>query len=340
MNIAIIGTGLIGRKRANTLPKGVNLSTICDIDEKRAAEFAKDFNCEIETNWRKVVRNPKIEALIVSTINKFLSSIAIEAIKQGKHVLVEKPGARNLKELKKVAKAYKKKTVVMFGFNHRYHLSIAMAKKIIDSKKYGEILFIRAKYGHGGRAGYEKEWRFNKALSGGGELLDQGTHLIDLVNLLCGEMTEVIGLTGNLFWKSKLEDSAFFILRNKKGQIAQLSATCVEWKNLFCFEVMMQTAKIQIDGLGGSYGKEKLTLYKMKPEMGPPKMQEFLFNEKDTSWQDETKVFFDRISKKIYSEKDIKDASYVLSIVEKLYKQSLVTHVTKQSFSANKRSSL
>ena len=304
MNVAIIGAGLIGRKRANALPKGVNLSTVCDIDQQKVKELAHDFKCESEINWRKVVKDPKIQALIVSTINKYLLPITREAILAGKHVLIEKPGARNLEELEKIAKAFnKRKTVVMFGYNHRYHPSIIMAKKIVDSKKYGKILFIRAKYGHGGRLGYEKEWRFNKVLAGGGELLDQGTHLIDLVNHFCGEMTEVYGLIGYLYWRSKLEDSAFFILKNKKGQIAHLSATCVEWKNLFCFEVMMQRAKIQIDGLGGNYGREKLTLYKMKPEMGPPEVQEFLFNEKDTSWQDETKNFFDRISKKIFTDK-------------------------------------
>src|SRR3990167_10689126 len=202
----------------------------------------------------------------------------------------------------------------MFGYNHRYHPGIKMAKKIIDSKKYGQVLFMRAKYGHGGRLGYEKEWRFDKDLSGGGELLDQGTHLIDLVNYFCDEMTQVLGVTGNLFWKSKLEDSAFFILKNKKGTIAQLSATCVEWKNLFCFEIMLKKAKIQIDGLGGSYGREKLTLYKMKPEMVPPDVEEFLFDEKDISWGQENKVFFNNIKNKNYSDKGINTARYVLTI--------------------------
>lgn len=322
MNIAIIGAGLIGRKRAIVLPKKVELSTVCDIEEQRAKEFAKDFNCTIETDWRKVVNNPKIEAVIISTINKYLVPITREAILRGKHVMVEKPGARNLKELKNVAKIYKKKTVLAFGYNHRFHPGIIAAKKIIDSNKYGKILFIRAKYGHGGRLGYEKEWRFNKTLSGGGELLDQGTHLIDLVNHFCGQMNEVCGLTNNLYWNSKLEDSAFFILKNERGQIAQLSVTCVEWKNLFCFEIMLKTAKIQIDGLGGSYGKEKLTLYKMKPEMGPPDVEEFLFDEKDTSWQTETEEFFDRIKRKEYNDKAIKDAMYTLGIIEKLYRRN------------------
>lgn len=323
MNIAIIGAGLVGRKRASALPKGANLLVVCDVNQQKAQELARDFNCKSETGWERVVGDPKIQALIVSTTNKYLAPIAEKAILAGKHVLVEKPGARNLSELKKIAQAHqKRKTVVIFGFNHRYHPAIIMAKKLIDSKKYGDILFMRAKYGHGGRPGYEKEWRFNRDLAGGGELLDQGTHLIDLANFLGGKMNEVRGVIAHLFWQSPLEDSAFFILKNKTGQIAQLSASCVEWKNLFCFEVMLKAAKIQIDGLGGSYGREKLTLYRMRPEMGPPEMQEFLFDEQDKSWQSETKDFFSRIRNKNYSDQSIKDTMYVLGIVENLYKRS------------------
>lgn len=325
MNIAIIGTGLIGRKRAKALPKDMNLSIVCDINKRRALEFAHEFRCDSEKDWRKVVRNPKIQAVIISTTNKFLSPIAETAILHGKHVLIEKPGARSIKELQKISKAYyKTKVVVMFGYNHRYHPSIIKAKNIVDSKKFGKILFIRAKYGHGGRLGYEKEWRFNKTISGGGELLDQGSHLIDLVNFFCGRVEDVCGKTSRLFWKSKLEDSAFFILSNKKGPIAHLSATCVEWKNIFSFEVIMQKAKIQIDGLGGSYGREKLTLYKMRPEMGPPDMDEFLFDEKDNSWKDENNLFFKKIKQKDYSNSSIRDALYVMSVIEKLYQKNIV----------------
>lgn len=320
MNVAIIGAGLIGKKRAAALPKGVKLITVCDIDSQKVSELAKEFNVNNETDWKKVIKDPKIHAVIISTINKFLSPIAKEAIIQGKHVLVEKPGARNLTELKNLEKVFKKKSVLMFGYNHRYHPGMQMAKKLIDSKKYGPVLFIRAKYGHGGRLRYEKEWRFDKDLAGGGELLDQGSHLIDLVNFFYGEMNEVYGLTSNLFWKSKLEDSAFFILRKTNGPIAHLSVSCVEWKNLFCFEIILKTAKIQIDGLGRSYEKEKLTLYRMRPEMGPPDVKEFLFDEKDQSWENETKEFFNRIREKNYTDSELKSAIYVLSIVDRLYK--------------------
>lgn len=323
MNIAIIGAGLMGRKRAQALPKDVNLTTVCDIDDQKGKIFARQFNCSFEKDWQKVVKNKDINAIFVCVTNNNLSKIANLAIKNGKHVLIEKPGGINVKQILDTYKAYKKNpVVVMYGYNHRFHQSIQKAKLIVDSQKFGPILFIRGRYGHGGRLGYEKEWRFQKKISGGGELIDQGCHLIDLVNFFCGQMTQTSGFVTNLFWKTNLEDAAFFQLRNKKNQIADLSVTCVEWKNIFSLEMMLKRAKIQIDGLGGSYGREKLTLYKMKPEMVPPDVEEFLFDEADISWRDENKIFFEQIRNKIYSDKSLKDTKYVLSIIEKLYMEN------------------
>lgn len=322
MNIAIIGAGLIGRKRAQALPKGINLSLVCDIDEKKAFEFARDFKCEIVSDWKKVVKDKNIEAIIISTTNNWLSPIAEAAIISGKHVLIEKPGARNFNELQRVVKAYqKRKVVINFGFNHRYHPAIMKAKDIISSKKFGDVLFIRAKYGHGGRLGYEKEWRFNKDIAGGGELLDQGVHLIDLVNYFYGRMQLHSSLVDNLFWNTTLDDSAFLILKDKK-KIASLSVSCVEWKNIFVFELMLKTAKIQIDGLGRSYGQERLTLYTMSPKMGPPKKSEFGFKEEDLSWKRENQVFFQKIKQKNYSDEGLKDANYVLKLIDQVYKKN------------------
>lgn len=324
MNVAIIGAGLIGKKRALALPKNVNLKTICDVNKQQGKILADQFNCNFEKDWQMVVKNKTINAIFICVTNNNLAKIAISAIENGKHVLIEKPGGINVKQLKDTLNAYKKNpVVVMYGYNHRFHPGIQKAKDIIDTKKFGPILFIRAKYGHGGRLGYEKEWRFQKKLSGGGELIDQGSHLIDLTNFFCGEMIQFSGFITNLFWKTKLEDAAFFQLRNKRNQIAHLSVTCVEWKNIFSFEIMLQKAKIQIDGLGRSYGKEKLTLFIMKPEMVPPDIKEFTFDE-DNSWNIENELFLKRIKKKDYSETSIKDAMYVLKVVEKLYQQNFV----------------
>lgn len=320
MNAGIIGTGLIGRKRALSFPSHVNISRVCDVNEERAKAFADEFQCSFTTDWKELVSDKNIDAVFIATTHDWLAPIAKEAIQNGKHVFMEKPGARSYQELQTVLKAHSQNpVVVMLGYNHRFHPSMQKAKEIITSGTYGDVLFIRAKYGHGGRLGYEKEWRFIKEISGGGELVDQGPHLIDLVNFFAGEMNEVTGFTPTLFWDTKLDDSAFFIMRNEKNQYAQLSVSCVEWKNLFQFEIMLKTAKIQIDGLGRSYGKEHLTLYKMKPEMGPPDKEEFDFPEEDNSWKAENDLFFSRIESKDTSPKALEEGLYVWKVIEQLY---------------------
>lgn len=323
MNIAIIGAGLIGKKRARTLPENIILKLFCDINSLAGKKAADEFNCDFEKNWENVVNNKDIDAIIIATTNNSLVPIAIEAIKNGKHVLIEKPGAINPQEFKQLILAQKKsKTVVRIGYNHRYFESILKAKEIVLSKKYGKIMFIRARYGHGARLGYGKEWRFNQKLSGGGELLDQGCHLIDLTNYFIGEMDYAIGFTEKMFWSKKLEDNAFFILRNKLGQIAHLSASCTEWKNIFVFEIMLEKAKIQINGIGRSYGAETITLYKMKPEMGPPDVEEIIFPLEDNSWKIENAEFFKAIRKRDSSNKKLKEGYYAIKTVFKIYKFS------------------
>lgn len=323
LKIAIIGAGLIGKKRARSLPKEAELKIVCDTNSDSARSFATEFNCLATNKVGDIFNDKEIEAVIVATPNGFLSELAVKAIESGKHVLIEKPGGRNKKEIEAIHTAWKKNPVtVMFGYNHRFHPGIAKAKEIVDSKQFGSILFLRAKYGHGGRVGYEKEWRFKKQLSGGGELIDQGSHLIDLTNFFVGEMNKVKSSVKTFFWNTPLEDTAFMILENNSKQTAFLSASCVEWKNLFCLEIMLEKAKIQIDGLGGSYGREKLTLYKMKPEMGPPDVQKFLFEEKDNSWELENKLFFSKIVNQDYSDESIKQAIYVLDIIEKVYAEN------------------
>ncbi len=327
MNIAIIGAGLIGKKRALSLPKGKNgakLAVICDIDKARADAFAAEFKCRAETDWKKVVSDPSIDAVIVCTTNNNLSLIGAAAIAKGKHVLLEKPGARNLADFKKLESAYKKagkKSVVLFGYNHRYHPAMQKAKALVDSGKYGPVLFIRAKYGHGARLGYEKEWRFDKEISGGGQLLDQGCHLIDLTNMFAGELKCKFAHTDTLYWKTKLEDSAFLILKGPTA-VANLVTTCLEWKNVFSFEIMLKTAKIQIDGLGRSYGTEKLTLYTMSPEMGPPKVDEFEFPGDDNSWEAENKIFLKKIREGDTGDEELKKAKYALSIINQAYEKN------------------
>src|SRR5205085_3415763 len=180
---------------------------------------------------------------------------------------------------------------VRVGYNHRYHPAFLKLREIVDSGALGPLMFVRARYGQGGRIGYDKEWRADPKLSGGGELIDQGIHLIDLAGWFLGEFARVEGHAATYFWKMPVDDNAFLSLRTAQGQTAWLHVSCTEWKNLFSLELYGRNAKIAIDGLGGSYGPEKLTFYEMRPEMGPPHTTTFDFPASDDSWARELRAF-------------------------------------------------
>jgi predicted dehydrogenase len=212
------------------------------------------------------------------------------------------------------------------GFNHRYHRSLRKAKEIVESGALGELMFIRARYGHGARLGYEKEWRSNPALSGGGELIDQGPHLIDLSRWFLGEMTEVQGFAHTYYWDMPVDDNGFMLLKTAKKQAAFLHASCTEWKNLFSMEIYGKLGKLDLSGLGGSYGLEKITWYKMLPEMGPPDTTAWEYPMGDDSWAAEIAEFFDDIRQDRTPAAGLADAQAALLIVEQIYRESGYDH--------------
>ncbi len=176
-NIGIIGCGLIGRKRAGALGEG-RLVACADIDEARAKALAGNAGVKSFSDWRKLLTLPEVDIVIVATLHDSLAEITLAAIEAGKHVLVEKPAARNSAELEPVMEAAGRHGVkVHVGFNHRYHRAFRKARDLFDGGALGKLMFIRARYGHGGRIGYDREWRADPKLSGGGELIDQGPTL-------------------------------------------------------------------------------------------------------------------------------------------------------------------
>lgn len=321
--VGVIGCGLIGQKRAKALGVGGKLVACADLDADRAQNLAKTSGAQVFRNWRELIFSPAVEVVIIATLHDSLAEITRAAAEAGKHVLVEKPAARNAAELIPVMAAVKEHGIkVHVGFNHRYHRSLRKAKEIVDSGALGELMFVRARYGHGARLGYEKEWRSNPALSGGGELIDQGPHLIDLSRWFLGDMTEVQGFAHTYFWDMPVDDNGFMLLKTTKKQTAFLHASCTEWKNLFSMEIYGKLGKLDLSGLGGSYGLEKITWYKMLPEMGPPDTASWEFPMADDSWSVEIAEFFDDIRLNREPAASLADASAALVIVEKIYKES------------------
>lgn len=325
--VGIIGCGLIGQKRAKALGSGGRLVACADIDVSRADSLAKSTGAKVFRDWRELVWLRGVDVVIVATLHDSLAEITLTAIDAGKHVLVEKPAARTAAELLPVMAAAAKHGVkVHVGFNHRYHRSLRKAKEIVETGALGELMFIRARYGHGGRIGYDNEWRSKPELSGGGELIDQGPHLIDLSRWFLGEMTEVQGFAHTYFWDMPVDDNGFMLLKTAKKQAAFLHASCTEWKNLFSMEIYGKLGKLDLSGLGGSYGLEKITWYKMLPEMGPPDTTSWEYPMGDDSWAVEIAEFFDDIRLNRTPSSGLADASAALTIVETIYRESGYDH--------------
>ncbi|MFN3409723.1 MAG: Gfo/Idh/MocA family protein [Limisphaerales bacterium] len=320
MNVALIGCGLIGQKRLNNLPPG-SVTVACDLNLERARRLAAQSpGCVATDSVEQAVNAPNVDVVMVATLNSTLAPIAMQAVQAGKHVLVEKPAGISVAELEQLQTlAAQRGVFVRVGYNHRYHPACLKALEIFRSGALGPMMFVRGRYGQGGRVGYEKEWRADPKLSGGGELIDQGVHLIDLAGIFLGEFTTVEGHVATYFWNMPVDDNAFLSLRNATGNTAWLHVSCSEWKNLFSLEIYGRDGKLHWEGLGGSYGVERLTYYKMLPQMGPPDTTIWEYPRGDESWKIEMAEFFEDIRRERAPVPGLKEAIAALRVVERIY---------------------
>ena len=320
LGVSIVGCGLIGQKRAQALT-GARLVACADSDRARADALARAVSGAVAVaDWRAAVDHPGVDVVIVATTNDALSEIACAALAAGKHVLVEKPAGRSVAEVDAVIDAARRaRRQVRIGFNHRCHPALVKARALVDAGVAGPLMFVRGRYGHGGRVGYEREWRADPAIAGGGELIDQGVHLIDLSRWFLGDFPVVDGHARTYFWKMPVDDNAFLLLQTAGGQTAFLHVSCTEWKNLFSFEIYGRDAKLHVEGLGGSYGVERLTCYKMLPEMGPPETTAWEYPGGDRSWQLEFAEFLEDIRLDRTPSANLADARAALAVVEAVY---------------------
>jgi predicted dehydrogenase len=321
-NVAIVGCGLIGRKRAQALGTG-RLVACADLDRPRAAALAGMVaGATASDDWRATVTHPDVDVVIVSTVNNALAPVTLAAVEAGKHVLVEKPAALTATELDPIIAAADAAGVsVRVGFNLRYHPAMRTARELFDAGALGPAMFVRGRYGHGGRLGYEKEWRADPAISGGGELIDQGVHVIDLARWFLGEFTTVDGFADTYFWNMPVDDNAFLLLRTRNGRTATLHVSCTEWKNLFSFEIYGRCGKLHVEGLGGSYGVERLSCYRMTPAMGPPETTIWEYPGADRSWEIEFAEFLDDIRLQRQPSAGLSDARAALQVVGAIYQR-------------------
>jgi predicted dehydrogenase len=326
LRVGVVGAGLIGSRRAQVIAENAatELAMVADINAARVSTLGADLGCEVTTDWRELVSRPDIDAVVVATFNTFLAPISIAALESGKHVLCEKPLGISLREAQLIAQtAERTGTKLKVGFNLRFHPAIRAAHDVCASGKIGRVLYARAAYGHGGRPGYDQEWRGNAELAGGGELLDQGVHVADLCRWFLGEFDHAAGVATRGFWNTgTLEDNGFALLWAQSGAVAIFHTSWMQWKNRFIWEVIGTMGYATVEGLGGSYGPERLTVGERRHEGGPPVEYSTSFGEADLSWRDEWQEFVDAIRMDRSPMSNGSDAVRTMHLIEAIYEAS------------------
>ena len=264
LKIGIAGYGIVGKIRKKILD-GITGLKVVAISDKNPKNRVLSKKIKFFDNYKKLFKE-NLDILFVSLPNKYAAEATIKALKKNINVFCEKPPARNISELNKVFKEFKNKKSkikLKYGFNHRYHDSIILAKKIIDSKRYGKLINLKGLYGKSKIITFAGQWRSVKSIAGGGILLDQGIHLLDLMRFFCGEFKEIKSFVSNKYWKHKVEDNAYVIMRSKKNIIAMIHSTATQWQHQFRIEITLEKAQINLSGiLSGSktYGQEKIEI--------------------------------------------------------------------------------
>lgn len=331
IKVAVVGLGGMGRRWAKVaqLSKKSALKLIIDTDEKKYDEVKNRWQCSFATD-PNIIPFSDIDAAVITVPNVFLAPITKYAIQNGKHVLCEKPGGINTKEIKEnIFLANNNNLTYMIGFNHRFHPALARAKRLVSGGAIGKIHFIRGVYGHGGRIGYENEWRNKPELAGGGELLDQGVHLIDLAFWFLEDSFEKVhGTIARNYWSQNLEDNAFITLQNRSGITVSLHVSWTQWQKKFLWEIYGERGFIAVEGLGGNYGIETLHYRKRHTNTGNLDEENVFYFPPKNGYEDPDISLFSLWNAFITSIKSGKefgpsgaDAGNALTVIEKIYAQ-------------------
>jgi len=320
--VGIIGYGKMGQIRHQVISafEDVQVQLIYD-PEKVDTEIEKAQNSD------QIIENPEIDAVFTCTPNYLNKPLTIQSLKAGKHVFCEKPPgftAKDIEEIRAVEKESGK--VLMYGFNHRHHASIKYMKKLVDDKEFGKILWMRGRYGKSVDETFYDNWRAKKELAGGGILIDQGIHMLDLLLHLGGNFDNVHASVSNLYWNLNVEDNVFATLENTKtGLAASLHSTMTQWRHLVSLEVFLEKGYLVLNGLktsSNAYGEEILTIAKNRSTapVATWKDEKNITYHTDESWESELTEFFSAIK----SNREVKlgnssDALKLMKIIDKIY---------------------
>ena len=325
INCGIIGFGKMGGIRAQAI-KADGRGKVVSIYEPNHT-FNSDFDYEVANSAYEIINNPDIVAVFICTPNYMNKPLTIKSMEAGKHVFCEKPPAFTAKDVEDIIEVEKisgKK--LMYGFNHRHHTSVNYMKSLVEKGEYGKIIWMRGRYGKSVDKSFFNGWRAKKELAGGGILLDQGIHMLDLFLYLGGIFDKVKADVSNLFWKLDIEDNVFAILKNTKtGIVAQLHSTMTQWRHLFSLEVFMEKGYMVLNGLNtssGTYGDEILSIARNRTTAPAATWEdeEKITYKTNPSWISEINHFFDAIlNNKQITIGNSTDALNVMKTIEMIY---------------------
>ena len=323
--IGIIGYGKMGIIRHEAI-KELGSGEVVAISEPNLVENPDNVP---NVSHEEIINSTDIDIVIVCTPNYLNKELTIRSLRAGKHVFCEKPPCFTKAEMKEIREVEKENEnlKLMYGFNHRHHDSIIQMKKIVDEGEFGKILWMRGRYGKSVTADYFNQWRAKKELSGGGILIDQGIHMLDLFLHLGGSFDSVKAEVSNLYWNLEVEDNAFVILKNTKTKIvASMHSTMSQWRHLFSLEVFLEKGYLVLNGLNtssGSYGKEILTIAKNRTAAPAATWEdEVKINYVDNhSWRYEMEHFTDSINNNTpIMIGNSNDALKLMGIIDEIYK--------------------
>ena len=326
LKVGIAGFGVVGKRRFQYINEhpSLKVTAICEQNSfEKDLEYSK-INCY--TKYQDLLDKEDLDIVFVCLTNNIAAEVTIASLKKGLHVFCEKPPGMNVEEIEKVIETEKRfpNLKLKYGFNHRYHESIKKALEIVNSRELGEVINLRGVYGKSMIVPFDGGWRSKRKLSGGGILLDQGIHMLDLMRLFCGEFNEIKSFVSNDFWKHDVEDNAYALMKDKKGRIATLNSTATQWQHKFSLEISLTLGYIELHGMlsgSKSYGEEQIIIGKRELESPNGQMEKktvkFL---NDNSWKEEIDEFESCITNNHpISSGSSKDALECMKLVFKIY---------------------
>jgi len=300
LRVGIAGYGVVGKRRRQFIDQHPHLQTVAVADRILKNEGTLADGVRHYTDYRRLLDAEKIDALFVCLTNDIAATVTVSGLERGLHVFCEKPPGRDLNDIAKVIQCERRhpEQRLKYGFNHRYHDSVKDALRIIQSGDLGEVVSLRGVYGKSRIVSYESDWRTKRELAGGGILLDQGIHMVDLMRLLVGDFSEVHSFVSNRYWQHDVEDNAYALMRTPDGVVAMLHSSATEWRHRFNLEVGLWGGTVILSGiLSGtkSYGAETITVAtRGEDDNGDPHETTTRYNH-DHSWRDEIADFADAI---------------------------------------------